>query len=82
MCVPNTPNHIDIKNIKNDDGYIKFIHHGLASPRRGIDIYISIFKKLPENYTLTLMLNNVSHPYYKFLVDLASNSKNINFIIF
>jgi glycosyltransferase involved in cell wall biosynthesis len=80
MCVPNTPSFFKFKNLKTDEGCVKFIHHGLASPRRGLEIYISIFKRLPENYTLTLMLNNVTHPYYKFLVDFASGAHNINFI--
>lgn len=79
LCTPNTPKYHNITPAQQGSGPITFIHHGLASPRRGLDFFIHIFGQLPQDYRLTLMLSNTSHPYYKELVAKAAPYDNISF---
>lgn len=57
---------------------IKLVHHGGAKESRKIELMIELMNYLDDRFTLDLYLIKYHSSYYEYLINLASNNKNIN----
>lgn len=77
--VPNTTRQrIDIRPVLNKKGPIQLVHHGIASPGRGLEMMIEAAKKLENRVTLTLYLVGSEHNI-NTLKSSAAGAQNIIF---
>lgn len=69
-------------HLKNEDGVIKIIHHGIANSDRKIEKMIEVMNYLDDRFRLDLMLMYSHHEkeYYQMLKSMASKDKRIQFI--
>lgn len=66
-----------------DQGHIRMIHHGLASPSRKLEYMIEIMENTDFRFTLTFILleiNRSSTKYVEKLKKMAEHNTNINFL--
>jgi len=60
---------------------IRLIHHGISQKERELELMIKMMKYLdPQKYELNFMITRADPGYYNYLLKLAKNHKNINFI--
>lgn len=75
----NAPNYQTLKINVVDLKKIKFVHHGVCSPVRELEKYIETFKLLSNQYELNFLITKSDMVYYKHLLEISKNSKNIIF---
>ncbi len=72
----NTPNlRHDLKPQPVDPKKIKFVHHGVASPSRGLEVLIGIMENLDDKYELHLYLMTKMDYRVEYLEKLKAESK-------
>ncbi len=64
-------------NKPTNQGFYRFVHHGVALPQRNMTLMIDIVKKLGDNYQLDLYLVPTNRKYYLKLKKYIENIKNV-----
>jgi hypothetical protein len=75
--VYNAPVYYELPIVLKEDGIIRCVHHGVASPIRKIENMVDAFIQLGPKYELHLLLMNNDNDYYQWLIKTAEKYPNI-----
>lgn len=74
----NLPNLYNMNNpLFNKEPNYSFVHHGVALPQRKMELMISAFEKLGNNYYLDMYLVPTNYKYYLFLKKRCEGLQNV-----
>jgi len=71
---PYNQRHRPASNLKP----LKFIHHGIAAPVRGLEEHATLAASLGSEYSVSMLLKPVDFEYYKFLKETQKVVKNFH----